>query len=509
VRIISDDAMSIASSPAVRLIISVMRFLDMPAEEAAEESGEGESTAGKRRKARLREIGRLMNIYEHNLSRTGDVGESLRVAIAGAGSTSGAGIVTTADSEAAGSMACFNVPSLVERIIARYISPETARDQNMYIAAFVDEMTSFCSTGSADLHAFLQWWDDKGCRAKISAPFDENALMVMSIHKSKGLEFKCVHIPFADWRLVNFKSIEWFEPAGAIAAEEDIIPPLLPLKPAEWMKGTALGKQYDDRCREQLLDEINVAYVAMTRAVNELSVCYPLAGSKSGRDNLNDIIMQALGSVATERTEESEDGTELVSDTIGSPTTREADKKEERRALDPEGTVDMEPYVTADRDDLWGKLDIERYVDYGMARGRGIVLHDVLSRVRHPEELESAVRYCSYRGRLPREAADEVCAYLSRELKRDDVAGWFNGYRRVICERTLVLANGDVCRPDRVVWRADGHVDVVDYKFGEEKPKLYGNQVRAYMEALRAAGNTGVRGYLWYVDSGIIRRVEA
>lgn len=509
VRIISDDAMSIASSPAVRLIISVMRFLDMPAEEAAEESGEGESTAGKRRKARLREIGRLMNIYEHNLSRTGDVGESLRVAIAGAGSTSGAGIVTTADSEAAGSMACFNVPSLVERIIARYISPETARDQNMYIAAFVDEMTSFCSTGSADLHAFLQWWDDKGCRAKISAPFDENALMVMSIHKSKGLEFKCVHIPFADWRLVNFKSIEWFEPAGAIAAEEDIIPPLLPLKPAEWMKGTALGKQYDDRCREQLLDEINVAYVAMTRAVNELSVCYPLAGSKSGRDNLNDIIMQALGSVATERTEESEDGTELVSDTIGSPTTREADKKEERRALDPEGTVDMEPYVTADRDDLWGKLDIERYVDYGVARGRGIVLHDVLSRVRHPEELESAVRYCSYRGRLPREATDEVCAYLSRELKRDDVAGWFNGYRRVICERTLVLANGDVCRPDRVVWRADGHVDVVDYKFGEEKPKLYGKQVRAYMEALRAAGCEDVRGYLWYVDSGIIRRVEA
>lgn len=517
IRIISDDAMAVSSSPAVRLIISVMRFLDMPSDdETAPDTADGEPRHEKtRRKARLREIGRLMNIFEHNLSRTGDAGRSLMLAVAEVNNKCGTGEFAAHGDEAVGSMACFNVPSLVERIIARYISPEFAREQNMYISAFVDEMTNFCSTGSADLHSFLQWWDDKGCRAKVSAPFDENALMVMSIHKSKGLEFKCVHIPFANWKLVKFKSIEWFDPAGAIAADDpDIIPPLLPLKPAEWMSGTNLGTQYEARCREQLLDEINVAYVALTRAVDELSVCYPDTRSKSGRDNINDYIVEALSRLdmrqeaSNDRGSDNGDGS-LTIHTLGEPTAPVADENKHQKALDPDGTVDMDPYATADRDDLWGKLDIERYLDYGVARERGIVLHDVLARVRHPEDLKSAVRYCSYRGRLPREEAEEVCSYLAEAIGRDDVIRWFKGFRRVLCERPLVLADGNVCRPDRVVWTADGHIDVIDYKFGEEKPKVYGRQVSGYMDALRRMGHNNIRGFLWYVDSGIIRQVEA
>lgn len=65
-----------------------------------------------------------------------------------------------------------------------------------------------------------------------------------------------------------------------------------------------------------------------------------------------------------------------------------------------------------------------------------------------------------------------------------------------------MLPDGEVRRPDRVVWTADGHIDIIDYKFGEQRPKAYSRQVRAYMDALAAMGYENLRGFIWYVDSG-------
>lgn len=520
IRIISDDAMSVASAPAVRLIISVMRFLAMPDDDTTDK------TAYDTRRARLREIGRMINRFEHLLSQTGDVDESLRRAIAASEKAGPESDKTSNDEEpddaAAGSMACFNVPSLVQRIIVRYIPPEVAESQNMYIAAFVDVITDYCSRGTTDLRSFLQWWDDAGHRAKISAPFDRKAIRVMSIHKSKGLEFKCVHIPFIDWKMVEFRDIEWFATDKALQAvgNDDIVPPLLPLKPAAWMEQTPLADQYLARCREQLLDELNVLYVAMTRAVDELSICYRNSSGKPESYLISDYIdtalnMMELKDIVPENTRvmatgvAGDDNTVVVRMRgIGDPTIPSGDKARQRTALEPDDTDDMPPYTTADREDLWMKLDIEHNLDYSVARERGILLHDVLARVHDSGDIEKAVHYCSYRGRLPKGQSADVAGFLKRELEREDIAPWFNEFNRVACERPMVLPSGDICRPDRIVWTADGHVDVIDYKFGDEHTEKYGKQVKGYMTALRDMGYPRVRGFIWYVDSGVIRTVN-
>ncbi len=504
VRIMSDDALSVDSAPAVRLIISVMRFLSMP--RAEQEFPENQTS---KRKARLREISRMINRYEHLLSRGLRSSDALHRALTDMDSAA----AEKADAEAeeiTGSMACFNVPSLVERIIVRFISPEVARDQNMYISAFVDTVTEFCSRGAADLNSFLAWWDDGGHSARVSAPLDEKAIRVMTIHKSKGLEFRCVHIPFINREMVSFSDLEWFDTRGCFPAiDPSIVPPMLPLKPADYMSETPFGPQYEKRCREQLLDELNVLYVALTRAKDELIVGYRLLPPKDDSTDSAIVLRRALLSIDMTADSSADkpdsDPEALTTERLyrGAPTIYSASSASDATALDPVSTFEMEPYKTADRDDLWDTLKIDRDPDYRVARGRGIVLHDVLARVTHIDDLPGAIRHCSYRGRLPIEEAGEIESYLAEELRKEPIRQWFEGYKRVLCERPLIVDGVDR-RPDRVVWTADGHIDVIDYKFGAEQPAKYARQVRTYMKALTDLGHTGVRGFIWYVDSGRI-----
>lgn len=503
-RIISDDAMLVSSSPAVRLIISVLRHISLL---ETSTSDEVEPTTHHRNRQR-KELSSMLNRYEYAMSRDNNPEAALKAAVSDPANTPDL-------TDGLGDMDCFNLPSLVERIVARYISPDTALSQNMYISAFQDVIADFCTYGPCDVQSFLKWWDETGRHAKISAPFDERAIRVMTIHKSKGLEFKCVHIPMVRWNMVSFGGYEWFTTQGCLAGiDENIIPPMLPYIPEKYMGNTSFGEQYRTRCHEMLLDELNVLYVAFTRAIDELIVCYDSTAKETESYPVSDVLSQVLplldNALTSTREIEIADGQHIaVTDTtFGAHTTATANREKARTALDPEAMVPMGGYYALDRDDLWQNTKVDSLRDYSHARERGIVLHDVLARVRHMSHLPRAIRESVRAGELPEEESEEVESFIRQELQRHDVRPWFEGYRRVLCERSIALADGNQCRPDRVVWHPDGRIDIIDYKFGAEHPKKYARQVKGYMDALSAMGYTDVHGYLWYVDSGVIHTVE-
>ncbi len=502
VSVISDDSMAIDSAPVVKLVLSVMRYMAIP---SIDESVGAEAV--KSRRDKRREAARLINSYQYLMSTGADSETALATAISDVSATASERIDRIADS-----MICFNVPSLVERIIEQYVAPEVASEQNMHLSAFVDVVIDFCSRGTADLQTFLSWWDDEGHRSKISAPADENAIRVMTIHKSKGLEFKCVHIPFVDWDVVKFRNSVWFVTNGSfVNVDPAFVPPILPLKPSAYMAETQFAEQYNQMVRETQLDELNATYVAFTRAVDQLCVNYPATNSGCGK--INGLLDGAFGelefsSCSGNNVDNQCDMVNVMVRTVGTPTIPLPDKKKSKTALQPRGSEMMMPYATSSRDDLWSALDIERYLDYGLARDRGTVLHDVLAHVLHATDLEHAVAMCSYRGRLPKEMASEVMEHLSSQLQRPEVESWFAGFKRVLRERSLILKSGEVSRPDRVVWTSSGTVDVIDYKFGKEHPKAYANQVKAYITALENMGCEHVRGFIWYLDSGKIVPVQ-
>ena len=508
-RIMSDDAMAIVSAPAVRLIISILRYIAMP---QAEPETTAEPTT--RRRALQKEIGRMVNNFEHLVSCGADNNEALQAAIIALNEKDkNIHAAVSAEEEVASTMACFNLPSLVEHIIGGYLSAEMRRDQNMYISAFVDSVTEFCSRGTSDIHAFLKWWDESGHRTKISAPFDERAIRIMTIHKSKGLEFKCVHIPFANWKMVSFKGLEWFETGGQLPGIDPAnVPPMIPLQPSSMLEGTQFEPFYRQRCREQLLDELNVLYVALTRASDELSIICRKSTAEGDPQTVNDLLrlgFDEIEMVPSDPDELPDDIEGVTINTIGSPTHPQQSEKDSPTALEPDSASAMEPYTTLPRKDLWDNLELDRDEELSEARERGILLHDTLARISHAGDLDKAVDRMIYRGLMQRDEAEEIRKYLRRELSREEIAPWFEGYHKILKERDIVIDNKIVGRPDRVIWRADGHIDVVDYKFGAENPRKYARQVSIYMDHLRSMGHDNIRGFIWYVDSGKITPVEA
>lgn len=489
-RIISDDSIMVGQSKAVKLIVSVLRslLLSRPGDMAAADTGDR-----RRRNHTLEEIvlARLINDYEYATARGTAPDEALRIAIASSRDADPAAAPCRAMIDSA--MVCPNLQTLVDRVISSFVDGATLDDENIYITAFQDLTATFVMRGGSDLRAFLDWWDSKGWRTPVASPGVAGSLRVMTIHKSKGLEFKCVHIPVASWPMTDFRDVEWFAVTGDIGGiDRSLLPPFLPLLPRKDMTDTSFREQYERRVRESVLDETNTLYVAFTRAVDELIVTYD-SGRAATTGSMIATVAETLGEG---------DGTL----TAGAPQTKRAEGPRALTAMEPAGLTEIEPRFPADRASLWADTRLDLPFDPLTPRGRGIMLHDILAHVGVRADLGRAVRLMVSRGVVPASMAPELREILERELDRPEVGRWFDGFRRYMTERPIAIGPGgsDHRRPDRVVWTADGHVDVIDYKSGDERRGAHIRQVLFYMGQLRRLGYRKVRGYIWYLDSGEI-----
>ncbi len=497
--IISDDALGINNSPAIKLIISVLRFIDTPDDETSPD-----------RYLSPRETTRLLNRYEYFINRNCDPSTALNKAL-----KSEAEIDSLANE--AVSMECVSLPSIVERIIMRYIPHSLLKSENVFISAFQDTVIDFCSRGISDIHSFLNWWDSNGHKTTLASPPDMDAIKVMTIHKSKGLEFKCVHIPFATWEMAKDKNIHWFTPKGFESFKVEIVPPVLPLQSSSKLSGTPFEEEYLSNHNEELIDNLNMTYVAFTRAVDELIITYKCCNSKNNpKTQVGYYIQYAINATTKSYCDEKSSNLGISSTDneifiplqehltegkmeIGSPTSANYENRETNN--DRTSSRKITPYFSSDRDDMWNMSRIDDLQDIDRPRDRGIIMHDILGDVKHRKDIPTAVRRHAYRLNISENETNDIIEYLHRVTSRNEVEQWFENYRRIIREQAIVLPSGESYRPDRIVWTANGTVDVIDYKFGEEHPKKYTRQVQQYMDLLTKAGYSPIRGFIWYLDS--------
>ncbi|MDE6484861.1 MAG: UvrD-helicase domain-containing protein [Duncaniella sp.] len=499
VRIVSDQSILVSSSGVVRLIISVLRFLTAT-----------DDVTSSRKKSR-REIARLLNRYEFFRSRNLTASRSLIEAL------SSPEVIEEIASEAI-AVNCLNLPTVVERIITRYVTPADRLSQNLFICAFQDLVNDFVKNGNGDIRSFLEWWDEKGYRTPVAGVADDLSLSVLTIHKAKGLEYKVVLLPFAGAKEVTVKEVKWFEMPEIPGIPSDIIPPFIPINCTSALEGTPFQQEFLKLQGDVLMDELNVFYVALTRAVDRLYVGLAVTRGTSVADYVRDAIAACTPDYVANLSAEVpvEKGSEYMplatgSDgimEIGTPTVAGVDKKADVTALTPSVAEEMPVYWSSDRDDLWDGTrvdDVSRY-DFANARRRGIVIHDLMARIHSLDEVDTVITKMIREGEIPAHEIDEVRSTAHRLLSDDRAARWFEDTERVLIERP-VMVDGEEHRPDRVVWTADGNIDIIDYKTGQENPSRYRRQVRRYMDRFAEMGYENVRGYLWYLDSGEIVEV--
>lgn len=277
IEFISEESLLVGESAAVKVILAVMALIarDFIVPKEADETEEGERKSGRLRR---RELERLVANYNIGVWR-GDIGCVADVAEAEA-------VVSHEEIEALyRRLGAVTLPALVEGIASAFLTEGMQQTQAAYICAFQDAVLQYCDTYPADPGSFLGWWEENGGRLSIAAPEGTEAVQVMTVHKSKGLEFGVVIVPCADWPVGPAKEereVMWVEhvPEGLTAEEAADAPAKIPVTPdGKTMTDPASPfheayMRFREECRT---DQLNKTYVAFTRAVRELYVTAPVS----------------------------------------------------------------------------------------------------------------------------------------------------------------------------------------------------------------------------------------
>ena len=408
---------------------------------------------------------------------------------------------------------------LVERLYGIF-QLERLNEQSAYLCAFYDQLNMFVKDHSSDIDAFLREWDDSIGGKTIQSDATDG-IRILSIHKSKGLEFTHVLIPFCDWRL-ELPDVLWCEPNEAPFNA-------LPIAPIDFsssqMRGTIYEHDYLDEHLQNIVDNLNLLYVAFTRAAHSLYVIGQ-RGSKSNRSALIEKVLPNLqldNRTLSGETDEQAPllftyGTPVVTSTPATTIPAASSVGSANPFLTPVTpetiTIKTFPAKTEfkqsnkSRDFITGNDDPQEAPSYIKM---GCVLHEIFSTIRTTEDIDTALRQLQYDGVLYDDevTANKLTAMLHKRLEDKRIKEWFSKRWQLFNECSILRLNeqNEVVerRPDRVM--TDGkETHVVDFKFGRPKSE-YLDQVREYMQLLKQMEMPNVHGWLWYVYSNKIEEV--
>ena len=410
------------------------------------------------------------------------------------------------------SLRLFPPEEAFERIVMRYDLQER-REEIAYLQAVHEQIINFCAGRVADIPLFLKWWDEQGSGRSLSVEQGETTIEITTIHKAKGLEKKVVLIPYCNWTL-NPKSsglsanIVWAE--GTDGELEEI--GRFPVRYKTSMGESLFSADYYREMIYAHVDNINLLYVALTRAVESLHIFIPQKGAKG--PNVGQLILQNIAP---------EDGTVRLDGLEGSCSRDEAAETYEfGEFAGPEpdthrkakaAHVLLGDYPTSEPQ-LQLRLPTERYYEEeGRAeltpRDFGILMHRVFENAATTDEIYMAIEAMTQDGVLDEKEAPRLRELVEKALADPVTAEWFGGRWQVVRnENEIILpGSGTTRRPDRVMTDGERAV-VVDYKFGDRETARHRKQIREYLRLLRQMGYTRTEGYLWYVRLGRTERVE-
>ena len=507
IRIASDESLLLRNSKAVKLIVSLLKIIDRSYS----------SHTGDHKYATTGDIVMMTSRFEYYLAEGHPTDEALRLAMDAPADRSLPLSEAVADISATRPT---NLVALVETIIEKRIPEALRKAEFPYIAAFQDEIIGYCDLYNPSVSAFLKWWDSNSDKLAIASGTGIDAVTVMTIHKSKGLEWPCVHIPFGDWSLWRNSETEWIEPSELdLSFSAGCLPPLLSinLDRVAGLAGSPVIRSYRRSVDEQTFDNLNATYVAYTRAGRELDVIFPTDGGVA------EYIAEALAMPATSADSRLTDLSAYVDDKgnfiFGEPT-KPGPRNEEPEESDTTPSPEYKVFLRSDTraltsidagDDSPGDItDDEENAAETEAAERGTRLHAVLAEIEHAGDLDLTLRKLRNRLRISEADIDDCREVIGRALASDDdrVSRWFAPETIRIKERSIFNPlDGSTSRPDLIVDTEDGGLEVIDYKFTSEARKGHVSQVRAYMRLLASMGYSPVRGYLWYPLSNEITEI--
>lgn len=367
-------------------------------------------------------------------------------------------------------------------------------DDMAFVPAFYDIVKEYSSSNRADIEDFLDYWDEQLSDKSVDLTGTESGLNMITIHKSKGLAYRVVIVPYL-WDCYKNKAAGWFETNS---------PDGLPIFHAMYssLKGTDYQPLYDQERKNQYVDNLNLLYVAFTRAKDHLSIInnYTPPKSQSTTEStgkmLYDYIHNNNSSVAFY--EQSEGLFTNQEATITPQTNKQETNNNQTIVIDKISFNQKRVnFSLQDKDDLLSFFDSS--FEGQTQRAKGSTYHYYISKMQTKEDIDNIVALAN----LAAEDSQKIQQIAYQMIQDSEPFHWFDNTYKVLNERSILDYDTEgglqVKRPDRIMV-SDTEVIVVDYKFGNKNPK-YHKQVAQYMILLESLfPNKTIKGYLWYIN---------
>ncbi|MDE5561364.1 MAG: UvrD-helicase domain-containing protein [Bacteroidaceae bacterium] len=394
---------------------------------------------------------------------------------------------------------------LVEELY-RKLHLDRLSGQEAYHYAFLDAVQLYLKDNSNDLHSFLTMWDTVLCRQAIPSG-KQDGIRILTIHKSKGLEFHTVLLPFCDWAMESDKSETlWCEAEDG--HDEFNTLGKMPISKTSGMSQSYYSGRYEEERQQNRVDELNALYVALTRATCNM---YIWAWCKDKPFAENTTVGNLLARCLNPQACYQDDGIWSWQD--GEPVTEVKTQKASDNRMQPDYTPVCAKMVSYKaRLNFRQSNEAKEMLDADGNRTLGTLYHNVLSEIGNTGMVEIVLRRNRMQGRLTDEQCDELRGYLHQIDDNPLVASWFDTDNRIFSECDILDPTAARChsrtqRPDRIIMK-DNHITVIDYKFGD-KHDSYKKQVKNYMRLLQAMyPDHIINGYLWYVRNETIEKVR-
>lgn len=375
-----------------------------------------------------------------------------------------------------------------ELIISKMI-PVAKR--NAYVQYFLDLILEHDLKKQSGIADFLYYWENNSEKLSIPSPEGNDAVRIMTIHKSKGLEFPVVIFPFAEENYSQNKGDKIW-----ITTDESQVglPKALVSKNKDVENfGEAAALVYNQKKEEDLLDNINVLYVALTRAEEQLYVISGLVSENSKGElpnNMATFFIEFLGSEFNEKQLEYEFGSnqkvsitkEVVSNALTIPQLSE--------------TLHPKNIKIAQRESVMWNTKQQKAIEYGN------IIHEILAFVKTKNDIDLAITKAIENGLIISSQKEEVFATISEIVNHQELEDYFSPNHKVMNEQTIIQKQGAVVKPDRMSISKDKKVFLLDYKTGQHLSK-HKTQLENYQKSIEDMGYTVDKKALIYIGEAI------
>lgn len=347
--------------------------------------------------------------------------------------------------------------------------------ENPYLHHFADFVHDFELKKGPDLKDFLKHFEVLKSKTAIQIPESDDAIKIMTIHKSKGLEFPVVILPDINFstELKSFKKY-LFETDGTILystlKEESPIPMISELHKTE--------------LNQQFTDVLNLCYVAFTRPESRLYVLNYFTKKGFGKI-IHECFKKISGALIT--------SDKMLSIDLGEATVKEHKKTKESAFFIPENFSDVLWYPEIALQD---KKEMTQQ-DYLSDEQRfGNQFHLAIDQISEASQIEKTLNQLINQGEIERSFKIEMSQKLALLFANKIYLSLFENATEILSEQSILIDSQTTKRPDKIILKEQETI-VIDYKTGSAKTN-HSQQIIQYISLMNEMNFPSVRGYIYY-----------